>query len=573
MFGKVTAPNNPEAVDEARRRIDIERAVLQASLRNLGAQRNLYAPVARLPTEVLCLIFSHYQEVSKLLHRKSLLHWIIITHICQRWREVSLQHSSLWIEIPFNSPRWALEMLQRSKGADLIAHINLYPYPKQFHPGPTSEVVRTFLENHLHRAKELVLRNATTTKLSTIFENIPLTSTPRLQVLKLMQSYYRSSATSDSIELLDKIICETNSLQELEVFHAARWDSKLFNPALTSLTINNLSMKSRPPLADFLDALARTPSLKKLRLAGVVLPEAGSKVTQPLTINLLDLEILDISDTLPEVADALSYMRYPLTCQVRLQCTMGLNPIPNLSQTMKHMREFYSRWPSTMRPHFLSCKVKLLYHPGSDVFFSIEFWPELTETTGHYPDRSILRTPSLELELTWSASETSPETTRREIRHVFNEVFGAVPSQNLTVISVMANDVSVLSSKTFLPLGQQPDLTSLHLSGPIAPAFLRFLEQRPKARQQQEGRNSPTPSPEKMIFPSLRYFDINNIEFEPPDQYPIEALKAYLSKRRNNNCGLETLCLANPANLTDEDAAGLRALVTNLHCEEVEEFF
>ncbi|KAF9567675.1 hypothetical protein CPC08DRAFT_547753 [Agrocybe pediades] len=574
---------DPEAVEEARRRIDIERAVLQASLRNLGAQRNLYAPVARLPHEVLCLIFSHYQETSKLTNRRSPLgHWIVITHVCQLWRQVALQYSSLWTDIPFQSPRWALEMLKRSKGADLIAHINLHPYPKQFQPGPSFEVVRAFMEKDLYRAKELVLKNVTTTKLTNIFDNIPLTRAPRLRVLKLAQSYYRSTATQDTVELLNKILCGTTNLQELEVFHTSRWDSKLFNDALTSLTINNPNMKDRPPLSDFLDALSQMSFLKKLRLLGVVLPAASPKTHHGPPIDFPYLEILDFSDGLAEVSSALSYIRFPPNCLVRLQCDGPSNPNLQLSRMMQHMRELYSPSNSSQaqQPRFVSCKVKMLYHPGSDVFFGIEVWPELTEIAGYYPDRSVLKTPSLEFELSWPATDTPAETTRRNLRHIFNEVFSAVPCQNLKVISIVSNDVSVISPKTFQSLGNQPDLTSLYLSGPITPAFLPFLEQSPKENQnsqqaqdqpqQPEGTSSAV-RPEPMRFPALQHLDIENTEFEDADQYPFPALKAYLTKRKNNECGLETLCLANPANITDEDVVEFKALVTNFHCEEFDE--
>ncbi|KAI0042360.1 hypothetical protein FA95DRAFT_1610264, partial [Auriscalpium vulgare] len=64
-------------------------------------------PVARLPPEILALIFSiltaidrpmlnRSQTANLKLRRKNKLGWVTVTHVCQRWRTIALRNPLLW---------------------------------------------------------------------------------------------------------------------------------------------------------------------------------------------------------------------------------------------------------------------------------------------------------------------------------------------------------------------------------------------------------------------------------------------------------------------------------------------
>ena len=57
---------------------------------------NSLAYVNRLPTELMSMIFHHYTTHETWVHPAA---WIIIAHICQRWRQIVLNTPYLWTTI------------------------------------------------------------------------------------------------------------------------------------------------------------------------------------------------------------------------------------------------------------------------------------------------------------------------------------------------------------------------------------------------------------------------------------------------------------------------------------------
>ena len=67
--------------------------------------------------------FSKVQR--KYRHRsREHLGWIVVTHICQRWRGVALDNPTFWICIPFHRPSWVPEMAKRSKSVTRKIELN-----------------------------------------------------------------------------------------------------------------------------------------------------------------------------------------------------------------------------------------------------------------------------------------------------------------------------------------------------------------------------------------------------------------------------------------------------------------
>jgi hypothetical protein len=77
-------------------------------IRALKLHRNTLVPVARLPTEILSIIFS--------LLRIPITPFFL-SHVCHRWREISLNLPCLWSHINLTelTPACAAEMLTRAR--------------------------------------------------------------------------------------------------------------------------------------------------------------------------------------------------------------------------------------------------------------------------------------------------------------------------------------------------------------------------------------------------------------------------------------------------------------------------
>jgi len=99
----------------------------------LRSRRSAVTPISVLPPELLLRIFRfHALEVPPWSGGLQKLGWIEVTHVCQRWRQVALDDSSLWARITGLSPnaRWTSEMLVRSRNAPLVIGFAVTPGPE-----------------------------------------------------------------------------------------------------------------------------------------------------------------------------------------------------------------------------------------------------------------------------------------------------------------------------------------------------------------------------------------------------------------------------------------------------------
>ena len=87
---------------------------------------NAVSPTARLPNEIMTTIFRLVVDQSIHDNPKHPYGWIIITHVCQRWREIAIGTAGLWahVAIGVDDPNPSADSLintviSRSKGAPL----------------------------------------------------------------------------------------------------------------------------------------------------------------------------------------------------------------------------------------------------------------------------------------------------------------------------------------------------------------------------------------------------------------------------------------------------------------------
>jgi len=100
--------------------------------RFLISSRNAHAPISSLPPELLARIFHFSALVEPPWSGMRKLGWIGVTHVCQRWRQIALDDSTLWARIVGDSPsaEWISEALVRARDAPLRFDIAGTPRPK-----------------------------------------------------------------------------------------------------------------------------------------------------------------------------------------------------------------------------------------------------------------------------------------------------------------------------------------------------------------------------------------------------------------------------------------------------------
>jgi hypothetical protein len=184
-----------------------------------------------LPVEILTKIFLLHQTNAAAMQRYTVqsLDWIGITHILQRWREIALNFSGLWIRIPFHHPKWATEMIARSQHACFIVKA---PYNPSHYPS-ASRLLKTFLQQHLSRVQVLDIWSTSHQLITKLFQDIQPTSVPSLSTLSLSMPWQEPS---DSLQILNTRLVNTKSLKKVKASTTHSWNLTLFS-GLTHLRI------------------------------------------------------------------------------------------------------------------------------------------------------------------------------------------------------------------------------------------------------------------------------------------------------------------------------------------------
>ena len=74
---------------------------------------NTFPPIHRIPPELLSLIPQYWDKVY------SYKNLVALTHVCQRWREIFIAHSSLWTHLECKHVEKTHAYIERSKASPL----------------------------------------------------------------------------------------------------------------------------------------------------------------------------------------------------------------------------------------------------------------------------------------------------------------------------------------------------------------------------------------------------------------------------------------------------------------------
>ncbi|KAH6914637.1 hypothetical protein BKA70DRAFT_1557036 [Coprinopsis sp. MPI-PUGE-AT-0042] len=79
-------------------------------------RRNALAPVAKIPPEVMCTIFTAARD--QWSSETGRMKWTALTHVCHSWRQIALSHPPLWAVVWTSiGDHWLKETLERSNNA------------------------------------------------------------------------------------------------------------------------------------------------------------------------------------------------------------------------------------------------------------------------------------------------------------------------------------------------------------------------------------------------------------------------------------------------------------------------
>ncbi|KAA1470256.1 hypothetical protein DENSPDRAFT_679585 [Dentipellis sp. KUC8613] len=229
--------------------------------------------------------------------------WMLVTHVCRRWRLIAIESAGLWESIIFGSRRSWKPFVDRSQQAPL--QVTLY-----ISENDDVKAVWPVLQN-IHRIRTLDLRGAQ------VFNVLQLpcvsVQAPLLETLILSTEEYKPSQKRlvkiDNDILLSLFEGTPSRLSRLELKQIPiRADSHLFSKSITWLALkgcDNENVTAKLPLASLIEVLHRLPALEVLCLEAIIADPVSS---DKLEKSLANIPVVHMS----KLYDLISYPELPL---------------------------------------------------------------------------------------------------------------------------------------------------------------------------------------------------------------------------------------------------------------------
>ena len=518
--------------DEKRGIIDCDIARLEESIRVLKSRRNELSPISCLPVEILCNIFklslieSHWQA-------RSPDSWTNFSQVSQHWRTSALSAPELWTNIPFNYPRWAQEMLIRSKMANLTIRSSS---SLEIPDSNNIEIIRSSLYE-MNRVAEIKFAAITGSYLKKIFQDLPK-SAPQLHTLCL-----RAFSSGTAFSILDDFLCDTERLQHVDLINCKiSWDSRLLT-GLTRLTLHD-SLEANSSIIQVLHALQRMPALTDLHL-GVSIPDDSEDLSTQVVVDLPCLRVLDISDKVGALTAVLRHIIFPSSATLSLFCTGSQSTQINFSNFLSVLAV---KFLSTLVIRSLSLNV-----PYSSYSHHLEF--EIP-TTALIPT-SRMSQSQLRLVLNW------PNSHPRNYVKALTCVIDAMSLSFLTQLQISTSHLNIIDSQTWVKtFGKLPLLERVRVQCSALLSFLEALVYNTKAAEESEA------AYRNVTFPKLRDIHLVDIHFK---FFMVVMLLDCLMERYERNAEVQVLRLNNCYDISSNDVERLKEVVVDVIWDGLED--
>ena len=534
-----TSCSADDPLTETRSIIDREITRLEESIRTLKSRRNELSPISRLPVEVLCNVFSLIENDGIFHLNRSPESWTNFSQVSRHWRSSALSAPELWTKIPLSYPRWAQEMLIRSKMAKLTIRSGVSfktPNPKAI------ETVRSCLYE-MNRVEEINLFASPGLRLEETLRDLPK-SAPQLHTLCIDSLRYSGTAFS----IHEDFLCDTEHLQRVELINCKIcWDSRLLT-GLTRLTLED-SLKANSSIIQVLHALQRMPALTDLRLKGSIPDDSKGLSTYP-AVDLPCLRVLNISSGVGPLTTVLRHINFPHSAVLNLTCK------ENQSTQID-----FSKFLSVLAMKFLSSLVirSLKLQLSGDIDYNRTYGLEFyLWTTTFIQDcfplpSSVIPQSQLRLVLTWPSSHP-----RNHVK-ALSCAFDAMSLPFLTQLQVATLDY--IDSKTWVnTFGKLPLLELVCVRNYEPHSFLGALVYKSTAAEKSITASRSVP------FPKLRYIHLEDFNVFGKDERTLSAdlLLDYLTERCERNAEAQVLRLGDCRYISSDDVERLKKFFVNV---------
>ncbi|KAJ7765442.1 hypothetical protein DFH07DRAFT_810614 [Mycena maculata] len=551
---EITAFSSVKLVASAQRQIDQEIRKYQESVRALQFRRNALSPVGRLPPEMLSRIFLFCSDPESLSWIKE------VSHICHYWRTVALSCPNLWSFPVFSQPKWADEMLKRSKMAPLTIKADMtYMTPRMVNTVHSSLV-------QISRIGELDVKTGS----RSVPEILNLTDTaPYLHSLSLASPGF---SQAEHFTLPDKFLNgEAPRLRKLELTRFfLPWDSPLM-ANLVHLKIHNPGPTARPSMTEFVQALERMPLLETLELDNA-LPEIAAGVStvsmassRTALKHLKRLAIANVSAL--ECADVLNHLSYPPTTSTRISCVGETSTVTAFSALIPALSDVPGQSAGNLK------NLRSLYISIGFGGIVLRGWTCSVQSFDPPATR-----PFLDLDL------RCHRFMRAESEELMAFACKSLPIRGLRALS-LSTDMHEIGTKTWIStFADLPTLLTVRLRGEATSliatlredVFVKGVKQIPRTPAVKHvGRRGSLRNARKSVsgglfFPALRNLVLEGADFSAP---ALDTFEDALMERCERKQELWTLKLYDCNRLTPDDVERLEHIVVEVDWDEVEQGF
>ena len=543
--------DNP--LDVARSVIDRDISRLEENIRVLKSRRNELAPISRLPPEVLCNIFSFIETYTGGQGwRPGPEAWVSFSRVSQHWRSLALSAPELWTNIPLNYPRWAEEMLRRSKMANLTIQVD---FAYQSTHTRVLDSIKSCLSQMI-RLEEIKISGAGGLTLARLFEDLPK-SAPQLRAFHMASLPVNMSGPAFTIH--EDFLSDTERLKRVHLVKCKiSWDSPLLT-GLTHLTLHDsLKDDGNSSIIQVLHALQRMPALANLDLENSIPHDSGGLSTYPVSpvVQLPCLEVLRISSGVGAVTTVLRHITFPASVVLNLTCE-------ETRSTQIDFSYFLSILAAKFLSSFIIRCLSLDDLPSVGAIqngLRFQLWSR--KTTQDFFQRSPPR-PRLELVLAWPNSALGLQKYAKTLTAAFD-------TMNLRALTQLQLSTSLhIDSKTWLKtFGRLALLDRVRVKGCPA-SFLDALIHTTKAAAKS------LTAYYNVSFPKLRYICMDGTDFSNShlESISLDKLRSRLMERYERNAEVQELRLEDCHHLMDKDIEGLEEIVVDVHWDGIEQGF
>ena len=533
-MSNTTSSSADDPLDVARSIIDRDIARLEESVRVLKFRRNGLAPISRLPVEILCNIFS----LSILSRPES---WTNFSQVSRHWRSLALSAPELWTNIPVNYPRWAQEMLIRSKKAKLTIRSGSFYETSR---SKTIETIRSCLYE-MNRVEEIhIAYGITASALKEIFCDLPK-SAPQLHTLCIGSS--SSYISGHVFPIHEDFLYDTERLQRVELINCKiSWESPLLT-GLTRLTLESqYSLISNSSINQFLHALQRMPALTDLRLKDYSIPDDSESPSTYPVVDLPCLRVLNILSGVDALTAVLRHITFPHSAVLNLTCKEKQSTQIDFSNFLSVLA---TKFLSSLVFRSLSLQVLDSFQSSQTRTYGLEFCLWTTATIhDHFPSTQS----QLRLVLAWPSSQISNLVNNVK---ALTCAFDAMSLPFLTQLRTVSN-FNHVDPPTWVKIFEKLPLLEWVCVQSYASGFLEAMVQ---------GAEKSKTVYRNILLLKLRYIYLVGVDFDAQvSGISVDMLLDYLMERCERDAEVQTLRLERCYSISSDDVAKLKEIVVDV---------